>query len=271
MSYFHVAFSEGKNYSMNYLHSHDFYELYFQISGTRRYFCDNEYYDLKENSLVIISPHSLHKFESGPYEKVGLYFTADKLPADQGTLLTFLAQKHVVQFSEKIMKQLHRTLHKIQQVQSNDKASDKHLQASLWLGYLMHQIYFADMTELSESLHLTNEELNKDLSPTILKIMDYIQMKYNTNLTLAEICKAFHLSKSWICKVFFQANGMTIFQYKTLLQLNKAKELLKTTTHPIEKISKTTGFTTPNYFSKVFKKSTGSSPLEYRQAYRKQR
>ena len=275
MSYFHIAFTETKNYSMSYLHSHEFYEFYFQISGTRRYFCDNQYYNVQEHSLVIIPPHTLHKFEVGPYvgsyKKIDVYFTADKLPADQATLLNSLAEKRVVCFPENEMNQIHRTLNKIQQSYNLDTNRDKHLLVSLWLGHLMHQIYFANTTEMQESLRLTNEELNKDSSPTILKIMDYIQMRYNTNVSLEDLCKEFHLSRAWISKLFFQANGITIFQYKTSLQLNKAKELLKFTTQSIDKIAKTTGFSSPNYFSKVFKKNTGSSPLEFRHAHRKQR
>lgn len=256
---------------MSSLHSHDFYELYFQIVGTRRYFCDNQYYDLSENSLVTIPPHTLHKFETGPYERISVYFTPDKLPPEQGALLTSLAKKRVVQFPEKEMKQIHRTLNKLLQIFNSETTNDKHLQLSLWVGMLLHQLYYANATEQSETLRLTNEALNKDLSPTILKIMDYIKMRYNAPVSLADLCQEFHLSKAWICKSFLDANGMTIFQYKNSLQLNKAKELLRTTTTPIAKIAKTTGFSSPNYFSKVFTKNMGSSPLEYRQAYRKQR
>lgn len=271
MSYFSISYSKQKDYSMTYLHSHDFYELYFQLSGTRRYFYDNQYYDLTENSLVTIPPHVLHKFETGPYERIAIYFTTDKLPPEQATLLTMLTKKCVIEFPEKETKQIHKTLHKIYQLFTSETINDKHLQLSLWVGYLLHQLYYANATEKSETLRLTNDLDNKDLSPTILKIMDYIKTRYNASLSLAEVCQAFHLSKAWICKAFSKANGMTIFQYKISLQLNKAKDLLRTTTQPIEKIAKTTGFSSPNYFCKVFKKNTGSTPLEFRHASRKQR
>ena len=271
MSYFEVTFSESKNHTMNYLHSHDFFEFYFQFAGTRKYFCDNKYYELQEHSFIVIPPHTLHKFEGGPYKKFGIFFSIDKLPIDQHPLLTKLAEKHVIQFPKNKMQQIQRTLNKIFQLYNLEKTKDKHLQISLWFGYLMHQIYLTNITEQSSRIGLINTNLNTDLSPTILKIMDYIQINYNTNLTLEQICKRFNLSRSWISKVFFDANGLTIFQYKLKLQLNKAKDLLTSTTYSSDKIAQITGFSNANYFSKVFKKNTGNSPIAFRNAYQKQR
>ena len=269
MGYFSTTFSKQKKYSMNYLHAHDFYEFYFQLSGERRYFFDNEYYELTENCLVVIPPHALHKFEGGPYERHVIQSAADNFPSNQIPLLDSLSQKRVVQFSAKEMKRMHKTLNKLLYIFNSETVEDKHLQLSLFMGVLLQQLYCANPVKKQKTLALSTNELGSDISYVILQIMDYIKINYNKNLTLEDLSNVFHLSKVWICKIFLQANGMTIFQYKYSLQLNKAKNLLHTTTHSVSYIAKTTGFSSVSYFSKAFKKSTGSTPLEYRNAFRK--
>ncbi|WP_407645396.1 helix-turn-helix domain-containing protein [Halanaerobium kushneri] len=53
--------------------------------------------------------------------------------------------------------------------------------------------------------------------------------------------------------------------YLTETRMKKAKELLLNSQLKVYEISKKVGYKSSNYFSQVFKKHTGNSPLEYRQ------
>ena len=52
--------------------------------------------------------------------------------------------------------------------------------------------------------------------------------------------------------------------YIRLIRLKRAVQLLKEDTHSITEIAEMTGFNDTGYFGKVFKKSTGMSPIHYK-------
>lgn len=65
-------------------------------------------------------------------------------------------------------------------------------------------------------------------------------------------------------KTFKKITGESPNQYHLNLRLNKAKELLTTTTLNINEVAEQTGFDSLFYFSKLFKKKNGRSPKFYR-------
>lgn len=59
-------------------------------------------------------------------------------------------------------------------------------------------------------------------------------------------------------------NGVTPVQYLTQYRMEQAKRLLSTTDDKISFIAKESGIQDPAYFTKIFKRLEGVSPLEYR-------
>ncbi len=72
------------------------------------------------------------------------------------------------------------------------------------------------------------------------------------------------MSVSWFARVFKRHTGTSPQQYLINVRINKAKELLVSSTYNISKIAEIVGYYNPLYFSRVFKKHTGCSPSEYR-------
>jgi two-component system response regulator YesN len=64
--------------------------------------------------------------------------------------------------------------------------------------------------------------------------------------------------------VFAQETDETFKDYLTRLRIQKAKELLRTTSLKAADISYRVGYNDPHYFSSAFKKNTGFSPVEFR-------
>ena len=69
---------------------------------------------------------------------------------------------------------------------------------------------------------------------------------------------------SWFRRMFRHYTGLAPAQYFLELKLNKAKDLLVSTSLPIKEISLITGFDSQFYFSKFFKKRMGISPMKLR-------
>ena len=72
------------------------------------------------------------------------------------------------------------------------------------------------------------------------------------------------LSPNYISVIFRQYTGENISVYITRLRMEKARELLEDIGCPIRDVAKSVGFLDPHYFAKVFKKTVGLTPSQYR-------
>jgi transcriptional regulator GlxA family with amidase domain len=72
------------------------------------------------------------------------------------------------------------------------------------------------------------------------------------------------MSYSKFRQAFKKATGLSPNQYYLDIRLNKAKELLTSTSLTVNEISYHAGFESIFYFSKLFKKKNGVSPKDYR-------
>jgi two-component system response regulator YesN len=103
---------------------------------------------------------------------------------------------------------------------------------------------------------------NKD--DVINRVINCINNEFNKNITLDLVAAEVGLSPQYLSKVFKKKYGSTFIEYITNKRLNYAKELLRKGNMSIKEISKLIGYEDPNYFCKVFKKETGTSPKNYR-------
>lgn len=105
------------------------------------------------------------------------------------------------------------------------------------------------------------------------KIKDYIYINYQSDITLENLCAQFHTNRTTLTKQFKLATGMTVVQFIIRHRIMVAKEALALTNLPLKEISELSGFHFESYFSKVFIKQEGISPLQYRKAsvYKRQK
>ncbi len=105
-------------------------------------------------------------------------------------------------------------------------------------------------------------------SSQFLDAVDAFIRKYHThNITSSDICKHFSCSRSYLSSQFNRHFGKSIREYINELRIEDAKSLLKYSKLSVTEIAFSVGFTDSNYFSHVFKKSIGISPLQYRKNF----
>lgn len=100
-------------------------------------------------------------------------------------------------------------------------------------------------------------------SSSFLPIIRYLDKNYEKDLSLKKISDHFHLNASYISQLIRSETGLTYTQYVTELRINKAKDLLKTSSLSLTEISETVGFNDYFYFIKKFKKEVGVTPGKY--------
>ncbi len=104
----------------------------------------------------------------------------------------------------------------------------------------------------------------RELSGLISEALDYINHNYDKDISLDGVAKEINMSYHYFSKFFKDAVGKNFIDYLTDLRVDKSKELLKDPTLSIKSICYSVGYSDPNYFSKIFKKTTGITPTEYR-------
>lgn len=94
---------------------------------------------------------------------------------------------------------------------------------------------------------------------------EYIYEHYaDEDISLNDVATYVNISPSHFSAVFSRGTGKSFIKYLTDLRLNKAKELLKCSGLRCSDISMAVGYKDPHYFSYLFKKAQGCSPVQYR-------
>ena len=92
----------------------------------------------------------------------------------------------------------------------------------------------------------------------------YIQKHYAERLGRSEIGEAFHMVPEYLAKIYKKKTGKTLKDAINEVRINQAKLLLDQTDRKVIDIALETGFDNVPYFSTLFKKATGFSPVDWR-------
>ena len=118
---------------------------------------------------------------------------------------------------------------------------------------------------LSTVLVYRDSQPNGQYKQLIHQAKEYIERHYmDSEITLNDVAAQANLSASHFSVVFSQEAGQTFKEYLTEIRINRAKELLRMTSLRSADIAYQVGYNDPHYFSSVFKKNTGLSPIEFR-------
>ena len=95
----------------------------------------------------------------------------------------------------------------------------------------------------------------------------YINEHYaDCDLKLPDVLEHLGVSRSYFSTVFKEKTGQSFVEYLTNLRMEKAKEYLRETGLCTYEIADRIGFADPHYFSLTFRRRTGMTPRQYREA-----
>ncbi|MFR5601403.1 MAG: response regulator [Lachnospiraceae bacterium] len=95
-------------------------------------------------------------------------------------------------------------------------------------------------------------------------IEQYICDHYMQDISMQDAAKMMNYSEAYFCKLFKQCFQKNFTTFLTEYRVEQAKKLLESPTVNVKEVGKQVGYPDSNYFAKVFKRVTGSSPSEYR-------
>ena len=98
-------------------------------------------------------------------------------------------------------------------------------------------------------------------------ITRYLQEHLAEEVSLSVLAEEFHLSAQYISQLFKNEIGVGFLAYLTNIRMERAKQLLLSTSLSIAEVSEQSGYSDYRVFTKVFKKSEGITPSQYRRDF----
>lgn len=248
-----------KNWSMSKLQSHDYFEIYFLLEGKRRLFVDDKIFNICAPAACVIPPFCMHKTEGSSYKRINVNVSADSLSDRELDFLHRLSKMAAFQLNTEdgfFINLLERASDL-----SRTHTDEERLTASL-VRVILSFLSEDTLTPYDEE----NPENSSKSDMAVMQAVTYIKNHFHEELSLDELCNALFVSKNTLCSKFRSVMNCSVMEYRSFLRISKAKELLKSTKLSLSAIADRCGFSSANYFSLIFKRTVGISPINYRKA-----
>lgn len=132
----------------------------------------------------------------------------------------------------------------------------------------MVQVLMMEMFE--KYCRLVRKHSLKHYSTPVRKTIIAIESSLNTDITLGALAEQQGISQSYLSRLFKKETEMNITEYINQRRMEHAENLLLSTKLQIQTIAQHCGIMDVQYFSRLFKKIKGHSPVEYRKMHVKQ-
>lgn len=211
---------------------------------------DGSVYRVAAGDVYLLAPGTNQQYYSDPNEPwEKLWFNVG------GTLISSLIgeynPRNMVVFPQAGGREYFERLHEIGRSETLG-AAEKHRKSALVFHELLQYLY--DRFYGQERIY--GRELTR--------MKEYLDNHVAQNISLKELGEMVYLSESQVVRIFKRDLGRTPHEYILEMKLNQARKLLRNSRLMVREIAEYLGFCDEHYFSYVFRKKTGSTPLEYR-------
>ena len=244
------------------IHFHDDYEIYFLLDGNTNYFIGDEIFHIHPGSFVFIPRGILHKTDSEnclTNERFLINADISVFDNDIQNIILKLSRERVVYIAKSDMNLFKDIIYKTE-TEYNSHNEFRYALLRSYISELFVMIY--------RKKHPYKPKLS-EAEEIIQNVSEYISSNFDKNLTLAALSKKFAVSACYLSRKFKAVSGIGLNEYITYVRITNAEKILKNEAVSITDTALRCGFNDSNYFSGVFKKIKGITPLKYAQDYRK--
>lgn len=226
-------------------HDHGYWEILLNLSGTGTAYIGQEPYPFRPGTIFCIRPGVTHRKHS------------DDGFIDGGVLLRDFCfqntRENVLVFQDDEKKSFE-TIYWLMFEFQHDPATDTYAER-----------YLRSLVDAMQNL-LSHWKDVKALNPQVARVQKiFLEHVGDFDFDLSTVLENTGYSPNHFRKLFREQCGCTPVQFFNQLKVQKAKqELLQhKTIMTISEIARSCGFQDPYYFSRMFKKLTGLSPMQY--------
>ena len=124
-----------------------------------------------------------------------------------------------------------------------------------------------DNLKISMYMENVSQEPEEQEERIINSITRFIQEHLAEEMSLSVLSEEFHMNPQYISQLFKNEIGVGFLAYLTSIRMEKAKKLLLSTSLSIGEVAEQSGYGDYRVFTKVFKKSEGITPSQYRRDF----
>uniref|UniRef100_UPI003217DD10 AraC family transcriptional regulator n=1 Tax=uncultured Draconibacterium sp. TaxID=1573823 RepID=UPI003217DD10 len=258
-----ISFKPGFHYKM---HSHDRIELNYVLKGSCVMMFENKLVKLNQHNSILIFPGFEHDFyvdSKQGIKIVQLEFLLNESAFDycrksKESELSFLF--NLKSRSNSFLKipnnpEIGNCMERI--IKENKLKRTSYV--SLSELYLLELIYL-----LSRVVSRQNQPIGSSENEYLKVAMSRIHSNYSTGVSVSDLARECKISERYLRTLFNKYLESTPQEYCNNLRVNKSIELLADRHIPIKEIAYRVGYSTPQYFSRMFKEKYGFSPQTYR-------
>lgn len=254
------------------IHFHPEFEINYiaNAAGAKRIVGDH-ISEINSRELVIVGPNLYHGWENFKNSKTEtLHEITIQFPIDLFSenylnknilrpVRELLSNAYRgVSFSEDTIKFVEKKLHSLNQKRGFDS-------------FMEFQSLLYDLAISRDQQILTNisfaQQDNFLNSEKIKKVYNYIQANYNKKIKVEEAADLVDLSVVSFSRLIKQRTGKTFVDFLNELRLGYATRLLIESNKTVTEICFECGFNNISNFNRIFKKSQGCTPSEFRESY----
>lgn len=249
------------------VHHHDFYEVYYLLSGEVEYWVDGRIIRMQKGDLLLINPLELHRpiVDAGAqvYERIVLWINKEYLES---------LHRDKMDLSRCFDTSLPNHTHLIRPPASERSVLTARMGEMVREfysrelgGYLSaYGLFLQFMVQLNRmaTKDATPQEETQQLSTLVQNVLSFISDNLGQPMTLESIAAQFYVSKYYLSHAFSREVGVSVYRYILLRRLLMARQLL-TTGETAGQVCRSCGFSDYTSFYRAFKSEYGISPREF--------
>lgn len=218
-----------------------YYDLTFVLRGSMEYFVNGESVTLLENDAILLPPGTARGRSAG--ESRVHYVSYNFLPYDGSVLPQEIYLKNAV---TREMRSL------------CDIFSEQHISPFYHSREKQVSVLNCILYELIDRFTLGSNDKN------VMAALKYIDENLTRRITVDDIAAAVHISRDHLAHSFKREISRSVIDYVNERRMLLARSMIRSGEMSLSDISDTLGYDSYSYFSRVFKRYFGVSPIKYR-------
>lgn len=263
------------NYAMPLEHYHDSYEIDFFINADMRMFIKDASYLLTNGDVLFINEYDIHRVihnSNSRYTRYVINFRRRFIEPvlkelGTGSLLDEISQKPCKKVSTSL-RQMAEMTHILDELVRLYGRLSVHGEQNMTIALIKAQLFILLYKVKGLLKEASNTVAPVGKEQQVQKIVQFIDANYMHPLSLKVLEKTFNLSKYYICHMFSEVTGFSVFEYIQHRRIIQAQKMLSSTDASVTDICYSTGFSNLQHFYRVFKRISRTTPSQYRKRYR---
>ena len=232
--------------------TYDHYIIHYITNGKGIYYTSSKTYSAYKGDFFLIKPQEIVHYQADIDDPWSYYWVGfNGSEAFKILKLCGFSDTSLIQSYDRDNK-LEETLHRLAYPSYSTISREYEL-----LGNLYHMFSLLIHTQTQQPISNSEQYLTR--------AVEFIEQEYSfSDLQVSDIANYVGIDRSYLYRIFYNSFQLSVQDYIIELRLKKAKSLLKYSDTIIGLITFSCGFENQSYFSTIFKKRFGQTPLQYR-------